>query len=406
MVPFRELGATIKSRWRDIGYDEMRFAELATSALAEAQLSRRVSLDDVLMWAQTAIDMPPQVENPFGKPITVFYDPRFFIDVLTWIDGTTAIHEHGFAGAFTVLSGSSLHSRYQFTAEHRYSEHLFHGRTELVDLELLTTGDVRPIRRGPLSAHSLFHLARPTVSVVVRTQRDSEERIQRTYLRSGIAYDPFFFNGDDQRAIRSIAIMNEIGHPALLERAREVARTHDPFTVFRLAAILERKAPLELYRAFLADPPPHLAGLFAILAQPASVSDFRRELTLISWRRTVHDDTHRFLLALLLNLQRRSDILRMVKARVPDREPIDVVLEWVSQMNGAAPSQDGGGLGIDLDDNALVIMRSLLAGKSDAEVIETLRAEFDNVDEMRRDVIDLCAAFRESAVFAPLFAEV
>jgi hypothetical protein len=37
------------------------------------------------------------------------------IEALFWVDGTTSIHQHSFSGAFQVLAGKSIHSRYRST---------------------------------------------------------------------------------------------------------------------------------------------------------------------------------------------------------------------------------------------------------------------------------------------------
>ncbi len=60
----------------------------------------------------------PEQKDPrasFGDPpITLYTAPRFHVDVYFWFEGTTAIHQHGFAGPFQVLHGSSIHSWYEW----------------------------------------------------------------------------------------------------------------------------------------------------------------------------------------------------------------------------------------------------------------------------------------------------
>jgi hypothetical protein len=61
---------------------------------------------DVLEWVLKAPELPEQRDiraNFAEPPISVFDSPRFHIQVLCWRSGTTAIHEHGFAGGFIVL---------------------------------------------------------------------------------------------------------------------------------------------------------------------------------------------------------------------------------------------------------------------------------------------------------------
>ena len=40
-------------------------------------------------------------DNRFSNfPITVYNCPEFYIELLVWTTGTTAIHQHAFSGAF------------------------------------------------------------------------------------------------------------------------------------------------------------------------------------------------------------------------------------------------------------------------------------------------------------------
>jgi hypothetical protein len=44
----------------------------------------------------------------------VYAGRRFYVEVVFWAEGTTAIHQHSFSGAFQVLVGSSIHTLYGF----------------------------------------------------------------------------------------------------------------------------------------------------------------------------------------------------------------------------------------------------------------------------------------------------
>jgi hypothetical protein len=401
--PFFRIGDLIKERWRSTCFDEEGFADIATDVLGRELPALGVTLDDVLDWVHASRRLPTQIEFQFGQPITVFHDPRFYIDVLTWVDSTTNIHEHGFSGAFGVLHGSSLHARHAFDVERRYCEHLFQGRTTLTELEVLRAGDVRPIYAGARSAHALFHLDRPSLSVVVRNPKTTIAPIQLCYLRSGLAYNPFHTDVESQRLVRTLEIMNDIEHPGLLARARAMIDERDPFTAFKIAAFLARKLPHHEFVAFLGGAPFRHAELFRAIAENAA--DMRRETNLINRRRAIKNEDHRYLVALLLNLRDPADILALVKARVPGADPVDTVMRWVGEL-AAAPAIEPGepnAIGIALDELALGAMRSMLGGASDDQVIAALADEYDGIDELRGELRELCAAFRASVFFAPLF---
>src|ERR1044072_3448062 len=117
MELFKTLGAEIEKLWREENYDETRFPEIAAEALRQARLPEKVSAWEVVDWTLNETNLPAQqdVYAKFGDPpITLYNSPRFHIDVYFWLEGTTAIHQHGFCGALQVLHGSSLHSWYDF----------------------------------------------------------------------------------------------------------------------------------------------------------------------------------------------------------------------------------------------------------------------------------------------------
>lgn len=398
---FDSLGADIKDRWRAAAFDEAAFTEIAAEALASHLRSSRVSLDDVLTWVQGTTRLPTQVDNAFGDPITVFHDPRFYIDVLTWIDGTTSIHEHAFSGAFGVLQGASLHARYAFHPARRYSEQLALGRTERIAVELLRAGDARPIWAGARSAHALFHLDRPSLSVVVRTPRTViVPPVQRVYRRSGIAYNPRRGDIEAARLVRSLDLLRELGRPDMLPRARALIDGRDAVTAFEIADYLAQKLSHGEYQAFLGEGGFRHRELFDALAVDAAHS--RREHGLKQRRRAVHGGSHRFLLALLLNLDGRDEIQRMVEVHAPGCDPAAAVMTWIAELVATPAIEPGepNAIGIALDDVGLGVVRSLLAGRTDREVVRDL-VDRPGAVPGEAAVLAWCATLRNS-IFAPL----
>src|SRR5690606_15983271 len=136
-------------------------------------------------------EQPFQTQSGFGQPEIIAYDhPRFYIQLLFWLDGTTDIHQHEFSGAFHVMAGSSIHALYQFDPKHTITPHLQLGDVRMKKIELLETGTTVPIISGSKCIHSLFHLETPSVTVVVRTQNDPGTSPQFNFLPPHIALDP------------------------------------------------------------------------------------------------------------------------------------------------------------------------------------------------------------------------
>jgi len=47
----------------------------------------------------------------------------------------------------------------------------------------------------------------------------------------------------------------------------------------------------------------------------------------------------------------------------------------------------------------------LLFGASDREVLHSMAQEFDGMEDLEPDILDLCKSFRHSILFAPLFPQ-
>ena len=71
------------------------------------------------------------LHSSFGEPpLRVYNGDLFYIEVLFWLGAQLSIHQHGFAGAFHVLHGASLHCRYDFALKERINSRLFVDRAK------------------------------------------------------------------------------------------------------------------------------------------------------------------------------------------------------------------------------------------------------------------------------------
>ncbi|MGH7268811.1 MAG: hypothetical protein ACREJ3_00130, partial [Polyangiaceae bacterium] len=323
----------------------------------------------------------------------------FYIDVLFWVDGTTAIHQHGFSGAFHVMAGASLQSTYRFAQRRRYSEHLMTGDLDLLGVELLTKGDVRPIASGRALVHSLFHLDRPSVSVVVRTPSDVLAGPQYSYSRAGIAFDPFTKTESTERKIQTLDLLRALDSPEFEPLARATVRSADAFSAFQILTHLRtRIEPHEKYIALLESVRPAHAELIDRIA--AHADEERRDGYIILRRKLVKQPEHRFFLALLLNLPDRAHILDMVRRAFPERPPVDTVLAWLAEIEKIdavhawvtemAKGQATPILDVRLDARALAALRRILEG--------------DSPRDMGDDAIVSLAQLQRSMLLRPLLS--
>jgi len=169
----------------------------------------------------------------FGQPgFTAFHGEGFVLEVYVWSDSLSAIHNHPFCGAFTVLHGHSVQARYGTSAPSRAG-----ARGQLLDvrlqgLDLVRAGEVHKfsLRRYPL-IHALIHVPVPTISMVARTVR-TEGYLR--YLPPSIALpmEPL-----PEPAARRVALLETlvcIDHPGALQRVCTALRCSDFETTVHL----------------------------------------------------------------------------------------------------------------------------------------------------------------------------
>lgn len=422
MKAFEELGLLIEERWNEKNYDEESFPEIAAAALGEADLLNRVSPWEIVRWAQTTSELPIQqdLEAKFGNPpITLYNGPRFYIDIYFWLDGTTEIHQHGFCGAFQVLVGSSIHSHYDFNLLHKINERFLLGQTHLKSVRLLREGDVQLIRAGNEYIHALFHLERPSATITIRTHGLPKHQPQYSYLKPHVALDPFYKEPHMIRRLQTTSLLLHMKHAEADSFIAEALKASDFQTTFFI-----------LQTAFLYLSESDLSGLFNA---PASVSRFdsmleaarakhgplvdflppvfdemRRIMNIVKRRATITDSDHRFFLALLLNVPDREKILELVAARYTERDPVEVVTDWVEELmtTRVYGSSEENLLGIaGFDDLHLFGFQCMLAGMPEEEIRLALHREYpaERAKELEERIEPVRRNLQNALLFKNLF---
>lgn len=418
---FRELGRAIDARWRDAHYDHETFPSLASRALSENNLTSELSLKQVLDWVWSTPDLPQQedIEATFGDPpLTLYRNERFYISLLVWADSTTSIHEHGFGGAFQVLQGSSLHSRFAFTRRDRINDHLLVGDISSSGSEILHRGEVRSIEPGGKFIHSLFHLERPSATIVVRTHETPGRTPQFSYLRPSLAYDPFFVSKHHslRRRLQCLTLAFRLQSPDLFDTIEQLVATEDTHSAFVVLDLVNRYLCNRMKTAGSAKDA--LAESWADVltkarARHGDVIDMLpsvferqvREATIVSRRETIVAPEHRFFLALLLNALDRRTILDVVQREFPDKTATETVVDWLEELSR---SRDGTSaeetvLGVNIDDLSLLIVENALNEIPPSESAVALAKDgWLSAESSEERVKDVLATLRVS-ILGPLF---
>lgn len=333
---FAKLGRDVLSRWQKADFSPERFPDIACAALKRTPPSEQVDLPGLIREFLLDDEQPFQTSSPFGQPELVVYDhPRFYIQILFWLEGTMDIHQHTFSGAFHVLSGSSLHSHFAFRKVDQITAHLRLGDLQILGADLLETGSTVPIHSGAACIHSLFHLDTPSLTVVVRTHNDPGTGPQYNYLPPHVAVDPFQSDHLTSRRKQLLDVLEGLGDDHYADLVQEMIGN------------------LDLERGFfiLQNAMPHLQNLgrwdevWSVFARrhgsrarkiAPTLDEIVWRDNLIGLRSSVTDADHRFFLALLLNVPQRKDILALV-ARRYGGSPRETILRWVEELSDSSP---------------------------------------------------------------------
>jgi hypothetical protein len=421
MKLFQELGESVEKLWREENYDEEFFPAIAKKALEEANLPEQVSAWEVIDWTLNQTNLPEQKDLPgnFGDPpITLYNAPRFHVDVYFWLEGTTAIHQHAFCGAFQVLHGSSIHSWYEFETSERINTFTETGKMNLKLCEILEIGDVQEIFAGRQYIHSLFHLEQPSATIVVRTHKSPLYLPQYSYHKPSLATDPFFEEANTTKKIQAITALIRSKHPDTDRFITEFLDRSDFQTSFQILTTVRAymqndqmqqmfnlAAPKERFGKFLETVGNRHAKFADVLPKVFAYHDKLDQI--LRQRSYVTDAELRFFLALLLNIEGKERIFALIGSKFPEDKPLEKILDWVYKLANTKVlgMNIPNALGIaDFDDFDLMVLEKLLEDRSDAETIDAIRAEMpdEDAENLSENIGRRIEKIRTAVIFEPL----
>jgi hypothetical protein len=399
---FQRLGSLVGRLWKECNYNEEDFPEIASRGLSELPPHQHVSLWDVAKWALTAEQLPIQADlgAKFGQPpLTVYTGRDFRIEVLFWVQGIPAIHQHSFSGAFHVMHGSSLQSLWDFELTQQVAMRLALGRVSLKKAELLRKGDTRPIIAGKQMIHATFHLDRPSLTVVVRTLGEIDELPQYSYLPPTIAYAQDHDVPSVQRRTQLLRMLLISGRRAEYDEiAHHVFVTEDAYSIFQflLSTFELVEDEDEQHNLLLAARLKHPKLIEALL--PALLQVGRRN-KILGIRERVSNSDLQFFLALLLNIPERPAILRLIEQRYPSRDPVTAIVSWVRELS------EMGVLGARFSEPWLLMLQSLLMKRSDEEILKSFSDQYatQQIPNLVSGLNELSSGLRDSWLLQPVF---
>lgn len=377
MQRIEELGHTVGREFRRANNDESSLPEIAARLLGEAQLHIGFDLLEPVRWLLSAHALPEQrhPESRFGNPpVTVYSGDRFYLELLFWLEGATAIHQHAFSGAFQVLTGSSIHCTYDFETTDKINSGMQLGNLALCQAELLGAGDIRLIRAGPSLIHGTFHLDRPTVTLVIRTDYDRDRGPQLSYRPPHLAVDPFINDSVLERRVEALNFLLQA----------------KPIDYFKSIDGVLADTDLEFAYHVLKSAHGHVQGMnwFEGTVELARkrfgawtdkllrvLDEEKRRERLGTLRKTIDDKERRFVLAVVQNVPDLKDVVALTRKRYPDRSPESVIASHVELLMTGSQTD---ATAIDRS-----VLERMLLGESRNEIGRALEHGAERFDAVR-----------------------
>lgn len=409
---FQSLGDTIAA---ELGEDRAaasaNLERVAATQLATFNPSAHITHDDLIHYVLGAEALCKQsdLSSKFAEPpVSLYHGGDFDISALTWLDGTTSIHQHAFCGAFHVLTGSSIHCRYHFEPRQppAHGQRAFTGRLQLRDLEVLHAGDTRTITRGSELIHSLFHMARPSVTIVIRTiTDDSPDELQYDYRWPGLAHDPFQRHAPTTRKLQYLRMLRVLDEDSALVHRQRVLADADLLLAYLLISEQARISSAPEQARILASMCSALTAEEREVLFEAVHNDLLSRVV-VNFRQKLHDSGHRFLLALLLNVFDRKELLGLVQREFPGMDPVDQVVDWVSEMTGNT-ERFANLIGLNFCATELHMLAGMFRGEGEDAVLARFTDRYGaaEVARQREDLSALFTALKNCALFHHIFAD-
>ncbi|MCC2664053.1 MAG: hypothetical protein K0S35_1975 [Geminicoccaceae bacterium] len=401
----RQLGAEADERWAREDYALEAFASIAADAIERFSVHDLFDLAEFADWLTETEDLPEQhhAKNTFGVPrITVWRSSRFFVDMYFWTTPETTLHDHGFAGAFTNLLGESLHCVYRLGSVDEPEPGVLVTDLDLQAVEMLDRGSIRPILNGRQFVHRVTHLSRPTVTLVVRTA-GARSALQYTYSYPSIGIEQRRQADEQDQLLQKrrgfLSFLAMTGNPHLEVYVKQLVDQSDAREALGYVLRLNTDAgmdPLEhfsLLNRFLE----HLEVRYGPwIDKFGSALLYQIKESRVNWHR-IQDVDQRFLAAMLLALPSRTEVIETIRKYRDPTSPAGWLIEHLQSMIEAE------GLAVVINDFQFSVLRDLILGRPEAEVVEAALAG-EGHGQSAGDLRDLCAALRQIDIFQPLFA--
>jgi len=234
---------------------------------------------------------------------------------------------------------------------------------------------------------------------------DPNTEVQYDYRWPGLAVDPFQRHAATLRKLQTLRMLRVLSAAELDRHLTRVLGAADLFLAYTLISeqtliSADLAAAQRLCDQCMALP----QALRALLYQ--AVHNDLQSRSIVDLRRKLHDPDHRFLLALLLNVFDREELLNLVRREFQCDDPAAKVLAWVAEMTGNS-ERFGNLLGLDFNATALNLLDAMLRGHGLVATLRRLAETFgEGAVAAERDALGaLYLGLKRCVLFHQVFAE-
>ena len=231
-------------------------------------------------------------------------------------------------------------------------------------------GAIRRIDPGEAFIHALFHLERPTVTIVVRSGATDLPFPQYAYLRPGLGWNNNWEDRSWFRRLQSIHSSLRLDPTGSRRMVRDLVV--DGATLWEAFLIVEYWCRTHGWDDFAGDLVDGLASRnesMSRLLAPAFAQEVRTR-RILTRRGMLHSLHHRTLLALLANLPDAESITATLQQLFPGQEPTALLLDWVEELS--APGVRGVS-GLSLSEQRLNELRTQPLDGLESELLTEIR---------------------------------
>lgn len=391
------LAELTETSWAEANYDEQAFPEIAATALEQVAAHRSLSSAQ-LVGAVLARDGRRSLRtHSAANVVTLYSSPRFDILAHLWVDGLATPHQHGWAGAYQVIEGSSVRCHFELEEPRRVRANFHLGVLRAHNLGYLTAGAVVAVPAGSGLIHALSHVERPSLSISVRTPEPTALTLD--YLRPGLAYQVGGIDATTQDRLKCVDMLMLTDDHTWITALEVLVSEHDLVTAFfalQGAAMSPRPIPASV----LASGRERHGPAFDVIE--ASLADIARTMLFQNLRHSIVDPDLRFFLGGLYLARSRGELVELIARRHPGAAPGPLMGTWLARL--LIERDDGAESGVP--EPVARALGELAMGLDLQAALERLRAATDagERDAHSEFVCEAHTALVEAPVYGPLFA--